>query len=101
MLTLTDCLHFSGITEAELNLVAHHEHLPPLLALEKAHAFLQKDWGEPALRQIVLDEVRAALLSQDPEQARAMLEQLQRTFTDHPGGVDRRIPAAGKDGGNP
>lgn len=92
MLTLTDCLHFSGITEAELALVAHHEHLPPLVALEKAHAFLQRDWGEPALRQMVLDEVRAALLSEEPEQARAMLEQLQKTFTDHPGGIDRRIP---------
>ncbi|WP_019646885.1 hypothetical protein [Novispirillum itersonii] len=96
MLTLTDCLHFSGITEAELALVAHHEHLPPLVALEKAHAFLQRDWGEPALRQMVLDEVRAALLSEDPERARAMLEQLQKTFTDHPGGIDRRIPMPSK-----
>lgn len=95
MLTLIDCLHFSGITEAELNVVAHHEHLPPLVALEKAHAFLQKEWGEPALRQMVLDEVRAALLSEDPERARAMLEQLQRTFADHPGGTDRRLPPEG------
>lgn len=90
MLTLTDCLHLTDVSEAELAAIAHHEHLPPLLALEKAHTFLQTDWGAPAMRQIALDELRDAMRSGDRDRVLSAMEQLRETCCAHPGGVDRR-----------
>lgn len=90
MLTLQDCLELSGIDWDELVAIAHHEHLPYIVALEKAHAFLQEEWGAPAVRQMIIDEVHHCLETGDCKQAVAALHMLEHTFAAHPGGHDRR-----------
>lgn len=91
MLTLQDCLEMSGIDWDELVAIAHHEHLPDMVALEKAHAFLQQEWGAPAVRQMVLDEVKRCVERGDCQDAVDALRVLERTFAQHPGGRDRRL----------
>ena len=61
MLTLQDCVALSELTPEELMIIAHHEHLPDIVAVEKGYAILQKEWGNPALRQMVMDELTAAM----------------------------------------
>lgn len=91
MLTLQDCLEMSGIDWDELVAIAHHEHLPDIVALEKAHAFLQQEWGAPAVRQMVIDEVHRCIEQGGScRDAIAALRILEHTFQAHPGGHDRR-----------
>jgi hypothetical protein len=94
MLTLQDCLEMSGIDWDELVAIAHHEHLPDMVALEKAHAFLQQEWGPPAVRQMVIDEMRKCIESGDCREAQAALRIMEHTFEVHPGGHDRRLHRA-------
>lgn len=91
MLTLQDCLELADLTEDELDAIAHHEHLPAIVAIEKAHAFLQQDWGAPAVRQMVIDEVHVCLKHHDPEKVAQALRTLDYVFQAHPGGHDRRL----------
>ncbi|KJS39455.1 MAG: hypothetical protein VR70_07935 [Rhodospirillaceae bacterium BRH_c57] len=91
MLTLQDCVEMSGIDWDELVAIAHHEHLPDMVALEKAHAFLQQEWGAPAVRQMVIDEVRRSIEKGDSKEAVTALRILEHTFEAHPGGHDRRL----------
>ncbi len=96
MLTLQDCVEMSGIDWDELVAIAHHEHLPDMVALEKAHAFLQQEWGAPAVRQMVIDEVRRSIERGNSKEAVTALRILEHTFEAHPGGHDRRL-MRGKD----
>jgi len=91
MLTLYDCIGLTDVDEGELAAVALHEHLPVIVALEKANALLGKPWGEPAIRQMVVDEVRAMLANDHSHEGicRAM-EMTSRVYQHHPGGHDRR-----------
>ncbi|MGC2856720.1 hypothetical protein ACM64Y_14695 [Novispirillum sp. DQ9] len=98
MLTLQDCIEMSGIDWDELVAIAHHEHLPDMVALEKAHAFLQQEWGAPAVRQMVLDEVQRCIeRGGSCKDAIAALRILEHTFQAHPGGHDRRHRHDGDD----
>ncbi|EKV32587.1 hypothetical protein C882_2666 [Caenispirillum salinarum AK4] len=91
MLTLQDCIALSDLTPEELMVIAHHEHLPDIVAVEKGYAFLQKEWGNPALRQMMLDEVSAALRDGRKQAALELLAQLRDCCEKHPGGRDRRL----------
>lgn len=90
MLTLQDCIALSDLTPEELMVIAHHEHLPDIVAAEKGHALLQKEWGNPALRQMMLDEISAALREGARDRALKLMVQLRECCAMHPGGQDRR-----------
>lgn len=92
MLTLRDCIEVAGLDPDEVFAVAHHEHLPDIVALGKEVTFLEKEWGAPAVRQMVLDEVRAHCAEGGGvHKAAEALALLSRTLQAHPGGVDRRL----------
>lgn len=90
MLTIKDCVELSDLDIDEVLAIAHHERLPDIVALEKAHAFLKERWGAPAVRQMVMDEVRLSMEAGDCSETAQALALLARTFQAHPGGVDRR-----------
>lgn len=90
MLTLQDCIDMSDLEMAEITAIAHHEHLPDIVAIEKAQTFLYETWGEPAIRQMVMDEVRTCIESGKCADVLDALELLAQTFAAHPGGIDRR-----------
>lgn len=92
MLTLRDCIEVAGLDPDEVFAVAHHEHLPDIVALEKEVTFLEKEWGAPAVRQMILDEVHAACeKGGGVHQAAEALALLSRAVLAHPGGHDRRL----------
>lgn len=93
MLTLRDCIDFADMDADELLAIARHEHLPDIVALEKAATFLQEDWGAPAVRQMVMEEVERRIAHGDAANHAALqdaLATLQKCFELHPGGHDRR-----------
>lgn len=95
MLTLKDCTELAGLTEREVEVIARHEHVPDIVALEKAVAFLEQEWGPPALRQMVLDELLHCLACGDRKKVNEAQEVLEEMFRAHPGGRDRRQTSRG------
>lgn len=90
MLTLQDCVALSDLSPEELAIIARHEHLPDIVAVEKGYTFLQKDWGNPALRQMIKDQLVEAMRRNRRDEAMALMALLGDCAEKHPGGVDRR-----------
>jgi hypothetical protein len=90
MITLRDCLGLCDALPEEVAVVAAHEHLSDLLAMEKAHAVLQAEWGGPAMRQMIRDQIHRAARAGDRARLTALADLLDQAEALHPGGVDRR-----------
>lgn len=97
MLTLQDCLDHCDVNDDLCNdvaqIIASHEHLSFVVAIEKAYAFMNCDWGRPAIRQMIHDEIVKARRCGRMDEA-ARLESLRAEFARvYPGGRDRRLAA--------
>ncbi len=55
MLSIQDCLDYSDLTEEEVALLAHHEHLPFSCAAQLACGLVQTDEGTQTMRCILKD----------------------------------------------
>lgn len=62
MLSLEDCIAFSGLTAEQLEAVACHEHLPLIIVAEWAEAVLEAEDGCTRVAAILAEEVAAAAL---------------------------------------
>ncbi len=60
MLTWQDCLGFAELTEAEIEAIARHEHLPSLAALALGEYLVHGPDGCPRVRRMILDDIEAA-----------------------------------------
>ena len=65
MLTYEDCVDLSGLTDEEIEAIAEHEHVPRLVALELGHYLLETEAGIPAIKKIILDDIKAAQEKED------------------------------------
>jgi hypothetical protein len=75
---------------AEIDAIAQHEKMHPMVALEKAHTFLQEKWGPVAIRQMVKDELQKAIDAQNYEDAKRYMKLFALSCELHQGGVERR-----------
>ena len=57
MLGLQDCIGFSGLSEAHLEALAIHEHLPMAVAADLAECMMETTDGVSRLALILADEV--------------------------------------------
>ncbi|MDH3638833.1 MAG: hypothetical protein OES09_10285 [Gammaproteobacteria bacterium] len=60
MLTFSDCLSYCGLTEDEINVIAHHERITELVAIEFADSLLHTRDGEQQICDILADEMHHA-----------------------------------------
>ena len=90
MLTLNDCIALSDLLPEEIEEISRHEHLGFVPAIAKAHNLLNQPWGPPAIRQILHDNLNAALRTQQIERCGRAMETYQSFQARHPGGTDRR-----------
>lgn len=60
MLSLEDCIAFSGLTADQLDAVACHEHLPLIIVAEWAETVLDAADGCTRVAAILVEEVEAA-----------------------------------------
>jgi hypothetical protein len=90
MLTIQDCIDMSDLDIDEVLAIAHHEHLPDIVAIELAHSLLKESWGEAAIRQMIIDEVHACIESGNCTDTAKAVALLAKTFAAHPGGIERR-----------
>lgn len=84
MITLDDCLAFSGLTEAEVQAIAEHEHIPEVAAAGLAQYLLCQDCGASRIRDMILDDIVAAQRRGDERHARELVMVLRHFLDEHP-----------------
>lgn len=60
MLTIEDCIAFSGLTEDEIDAIAEHEHLPEMLAVELGCCLARTAAGQRRIAACIRDDMARA-----------------------------------------
>jgi hypothetical protein len=60
MLTYEDCLAVAGVSEAEVNAIARHRHVPEVVAVEYASYLAGRADGDATLAGIIRDDIEVA-----------------------------------------
>jgi hypothetical protein len=84
MITLEDCIAFCGLTEEEVLAVAEHEQLPEIAACALGEYLLHQKQGAVKIRDMIVDDVRAAKARGDREHVRTLLHVLHHFLKAHP-----------------
>jgi hypothetical protein len=90
MITLEDCIAFCGLTEQEVLAVAEHEHLPEIAACALAEYLLHQEHGPAKIRDMIVDDVRAAQARGDHQHLRNLLHVLHHFLKAHPDALPPR-----------
>ncbi|GEO81212.1 hypothetical protein [Pararhodospirillum oryzae] len=93
MITIEDCLALCDADPEEVHVVASHERLSMIIAVQKAHCVLQQNWGGPAVRQMIRDQAHQERRAGHPAMACLLDELHALAHIRHPGGIDRRLHA--------
>jgi hypothetical protein len=84
MITLEDCVGLCGLTEDEVRAIAEHEHLPEIAATALAQYLLSQEHGSEKIRDMIVDNIRQAQLSDDKERVLTLLHVLHHFLKTHP-----------------
>ncbi len=84
MVTLEDCIAFSGLTEAEVLALAEHEHIPEIAAAALAEYLLKQRHGADKIHTMITEDIRAALHRGDRAHARELFSALRHFLETHP-----------------
>ncbi len=90
MVTLEDCIAFSGLTEAEVLALAEHEHIPEIAAAALAEYLLKQRNGTDKVHAMIVEDIRAALHRGDHAHARELFAALRHFLETHPDAKKRR-----------
>ncbi|MCG8595138.1 MAG: hypothetical protein MI785_12355 [Kiloniellales bacterium] len=91
MLTYEDCVALSDLTEAEIEAIMEHEHLPAMVAAELGNYLVHSPGGLPMLKRMILDDIEASRGRGDWDHAlklRLVLRHFVQTHPQH-GAVER------------
>lgn len=83
MLTIQDCIALSGLTEAEIDALAEHEHIPEIVAVELGNYLIHRPDGVPAIRAIIRDDILDAERRGDAVHARTLRLVLRHFLRTH------------------
>ena len=81
--TLADCIALCGLDEDEVAAIAEHEHTPEIVAAALAQYLLHEPSGAAKIRDMISDDLRAALKRHDKPHAAKLLAVLQRFLASH------------------
>jgi len=60
MLTYQDCKGLCPLTDEEIRAIAHHEHVPEIIALELGNYLCETADGEKRIKRIIIDDIDEA-----------------------------------------
>ncbi len=92
MLTLSDLIAFSGLSEGEVLAIAEHEHIPEALACSLAGYLSRNEDGEIEIRDMIIDDIRGAQARKDREHTRKLLHVLHHYLRAHPSARPQNYP---------
>jgi len=85
MISLEDCLALCTLTEAEVEAIAEHEHIPEIEATALARYLVEQPDGPPMIRRFILDDIAAARARGDLMHVAALRKTLAGFLKSHPG----------------
>lgn len=88
MLTWTDCVDLSELSEDEIDAIAQHEHVPEMIALEMGNYLIHTPAGERRVKAMIRDDIRLAE-SEGKADRVAMLRLVLRHYLEHHAGALR------------
>jgi hypothetical protein len=86
MLNFHDCLGFCALTQAEIDAIAEHEHIPDLSAAIMGNYLIECAGGPQRIRQFILEDIDAAERSGRRQHALQLRQVLSRFCTTYPNG---------------
>ena len=84
MISIEDVIGLCELTEAEIEAVAEHEHIPTIAAAALAEYLLHESHGPERIREMIRDDMRAALADGNREHAKELFMALRHFVTEHP-----------------
>lgn len=84
MISLEDCIAFCGLTEEEVLAIAEHEHSPEIVAAALAQYLQLQEHGAERLRDMMIDDIRAAQHRGDKAHVKTLLHVLHHFLKAHP-----------------
>ena len=90
MISLEDVVAFCDLTVDEVHAIAEHEHLDAVLAAGLGACLLQAEQGPAQIRDMIVDDLRAAVRRRDVASARRLVCTLRQFLHEHPEAEFRR-----------
>jgi hypothetical protein len=91
VISLEDCIAFSGLTKQEVEAIAEHEHVPEIAAAAMGRYLLKEPHGAEKIRDMIRDDIRAALRRDDRDHARELLMALRHFLDVYPAARQDRL----------
>lgn len=89
MLTMEDCIDFSGLTEDEVAGIAEHEHIAMVVAAEMGQCLMGDVLGRRRIAAMLCDDIEAACAHGSARHAADLTQALQMFLHDHPDALPR------------
>ena len=84
MIALEDCLGLCELTEAEIEAICEHEHIPEIAAAALAEYLMHTPRGPAVVRDMIRDDIRAAIAAGDAAHARQLVAAFAHFLHAHP-----------------
>lgn len=84
MLTYQDCVGLCGLNRQEVEAIAEHEHIPPIVAAELGAYLCHNAAGELCIQHYILDDIAAAEKRGDQHHANVLKAVLRHFVATHP-----------------
>ncbi len=93
MLTYEECLELSDLTADEVDAIAEHEHMDPMIAMALGHYMITHD-GEQKIKRIIMDDIERAQRARNYAHAEMLQKVLQHFIATHPEHNVNQVAAA-------
>ncbi len=87
MIAHEDIIGMCGLTEAEVDAIAEHEHIPETAAAALASYLMHRHHGPAHVQGMICDDIRTAIRADDVEHAKALFMALRSFVSEHPEAV--------------
>ncbi|HVY99426.1 MAG TPA: hypothetical protein VHA35_08000 [Dongiaceae bacterium] len=84
MLTYQDCVALCGLNHWEVEAIAEHEHIPPIVAAELGNYLCRNAAGERCIQSYILEDIAAAERRGDQHHAKVLQAVLRHFVSTHP-----------------
>ncbi|HRK18682.1 MAG TPA: hypothetical protein PK970_06975 [Hyphomicrobiaceae bacterium] len=84
MISYEDCIALCGLTRDQIEAIAEHEHVPEIVAAALGQYLLHKAKGPLVIRNMIIDDIRAAQAAGDRDHTQRLLHVLHRFLREHP-----------------
>ena len=83
MISFEDCVALCGLSPEEISAIAEHEHIPEVAAAALARYLTNSEHGPEKIRNMIIEDIRAALDQRRIEHAAALFSALRHYLSDH------------------